>query len=294
MVDSIGTPLMWGGFAVIVLVLLALDLFVFHRKSHEVKVKEALIWSAVWISLSLAFCGFVFLRSGSGPALEFLTGYLIEKALSVDNLFVFMIVFAHFGVAPKDQHHVLFWGVIGALVMRGLFIAGGAALMTHFHWVTYVFGAFLVFTGGKLLFQRDEEPAPEKGLVMRVLKRVAPQLPKAAVVIIVVEATDLVFAVDSIPAIFGVTTDPFIVYTSNIFAILGLRSLYFALAGVMGRFHYIKPGLALVLGFVGVKMLIAGVVKVPVLVSLAVIVLLLAGAVAASLLFPPHPKPSPR
>jgi tellurite resistance protein TerC len=292
MASSIGTPLLWGGFSIVVVILLALDLLVFHRKPHQVKVKEALIWSCVWISLSVVFAGFISVREGATPGLEFLTGYVVEKALSVDNLFVFMIVFAHFGVAPKDQHHVLFWGVVGALLMRGLFIAGGAALLSHFHWVIYIFGALLVFTGGKLLFPREEEPDPEKGLVLRLVRRVAPRLPKLALVIIVVELTDLVFAVDSIPAIFAVTKDPFIVYTSNIFAILGLRSLYFALAGVMGRFHYLKPGLALVLGFVGVKMLVSGVVQVPVLASLSVIVLLLGGAVAASVFFPPQPKPA--
>jgi len=291
MTHSIGTPLGWAAFSIIVLVLLALDLFVFHRKSHEVKIKEALIWTAVWISLALGFAGFVWFRFGSQPALEYLTGYVIEKALSIDNLFVFMVVFAHFGVAKKDQHHVLFWGVLGALVMRAIFIGLGAALLTRFHWVAYVFGAFLVITGVKLIWQREDEPDPEKGLVLRAVRKVAPNLPKLALVLIVVEATDLVFAVDSIPAIFAVTKDPFIVYTSNIFAIMGLRSLYFALAGMMGKFHYIKLGLALVLGFVGVKMLISGVVHVPVAVSLGVIVLLIGGSIAASLAFPPHGKP---
>ncbi|MBL8953149.1 MAG: TerC family protein [Myxococcaceae bacterium] len=291
MTHSIGTPLLWAGFTVVVLVLLALDLFVFHRKAHEVKVKEALIWSAVWISLALGFAGFVWLRAGQQPALEYLTGYVIEKALSVDNLFVFVIVFAHFGVPAKDQHRVLFWGVLGALVMRALFIGLGAALLTRFHWVAYVFGAFLVITGIKLIWQRDDDPDPEAGFILRTVRRIAPNLPKLALVLIVVETTDLVFAVDSIPAIFAVTQDPFIVYTSNIFAIMGLRSLYFALAGVMGRFHYIKLGLALVLGFVGVKMLISGIVHVPVTVSLGVIVLLIGGSVVASLAFPPQGKP---
>ena len=293
MAYGIGTPALWAGFSAVVLVLLAVDLFVFHRKPHEVKVKEALIWTGVWISLALVFCGFVYVQFGSKPALEFLTGFVIEKSLSVDNLFVFMVVLSHFAVPPKQQHRVLFWGVLGALVMRGLFIAGGAALLHRFHWVAYVFGAFLVITGVRLLFQREEEPDPEKSFILRAVRRVAPDLPKLAVVLVVIEATDLVFAVDSIPAIFAVTRDPFIVYTSNIFAILGLRSLYFALAGVMGRFHYIKLGLALVLGFVGVKMLISGVVLVPVAVSLSIIVVLIGGSVAASLMFPPHGKPRP-
>ncbi len=293
MAHSIGTPLAWAVFSVVVLVLLAVDLFVFHRKAHTVKVREALIWTAVWISLAVTFSGYVWLRFGSQHALEYLTGYVIEKSLSIDNLFVFMVVFAHFGVRQKDQHHVLFWGVLGALVMRAVFIGLGATLLEHFHWVAYVFGAFLVITGVRLVWQRDEEPDPERSLILRAVRKLAPNLPKLAVVLIVVETTDLIFAVDSIPAIFAVTTDPFIVYTSNIFAIMGLRSLYFALAGMMGRFHYIKLGLALVLGFVGVKMLISGVVTVPVVVSLAVIVLVIGGSIAASLVFPPHGKPRP-
>jgi tellurite resistance protein TerC len=292
MAHSIGTPWLWAGFSALILTLLALDLFVFHRHPHQVKPKEALIWTGVWIALALGFDLFVFLKSGATPALEFLTGYVIEKALSVDNLFVFMIVFAHFAVPQKEQHRVLFWGVLGALVMRGLFIAGGAALLQRFHQVAYVFGAILVITAVRLLLQKDVEPDPEKSWVLKSVRRVAPNLPKLAVVLIVIETTDLVFAVDSIPAIFAVTTDPFIVYTSNIFAILGLRSLYFAMAGVMGRFHYIKQGLAAVLGFVGLKMLFSWVVKVPVVVSLGVIALLLGAAVVASALFPPRPRVS--
>ena len=284
---SIGSPVLWVGFTGLILVLLGLDLFVFHRKPHQVKVREALGWTAVWITLAMAFGGFVWARFGPQPALEYLTGFVIEKALSVDNLFVFLVVFSHFAVPPKQQHRVLFWGVLGALVMRAAFVAGGAALMHRFHWVPYVFGAFLVITAVRLLMQREEEPDPEKNLVLRMVRKVAPQLPKLAVVLIVIEATDIVFAVDSIPAIFAITTDPFIVYTSNIFAILGLRSLYFALSGMMGRFHYIKVGLALVLGFVGVKMLISGVLHVPVGISLAVIALMIGGSIAASLLFPP-------
>jgi tellurite resistance protein TerC len=294
MVHSVGSPLLWGGFTVLILVLLALDLFVFHRKPHQVKVREALGFSALWISLAFAFAGFVWWKFGPQLALEYVTGYLIEKALSIDNLFVFMVVFAHFAVPPKQQHRVLFWGILGALVMRALFVGAGAALLTRFHWVAYVFGAFLVITGIRLLIQREEEPDPEKNLALRLVRKVAPNLPKLAVVLVVIEATDIVFAVDSIPAIFAVTKDPFIVYTSNIFAILGLRSLYFALAGMMGRFHYIKAGLALVLGFVGVKMLISGVVHVPVGLSLAVIALLIGGSIGASLLFPPkRPPPLP-
>jgi tellurite resistance protein TerC len=303
--ESVGTPALWIGFTGFVLAMLALDLGVFHRKAHEVKVREALIWTAVWIGLALVFNAGVYVWFGPERGLEFLTGYVIEKALSVDNIFVFIVVFATFAVPAKLQHRVLFWGILGALVMRAAFIFLGAAALERFHWVSYVFGGFLVLTGIKLLVQRDAEVHPERNPVLRLFKRLVPAVSDyrgghftvveagkryatpLLLVLVTIEATDIVFAVDSIPAIFAVTKDPFIVYTSNIFAILGLRALYFALAGVMGKFHYLKVGLALVLAFVGAKMLVASVYKIPILVSLGVIIALLAGSVVASLLRPP-------
>jgi tellurite resistance protein TerC len=300
--ESIGSPLLWVGFTAFVLAMLALDLGVFHRKAHEVRVREALLWTGVWIALALLFNLGVYHWFGSERALEFLTGYVIEKALSVDNIFVFIVVFSAFAVPPKLQHRVLFWGILGALVMRAVFIVVGAALLQRFHWVIYVFGAFLVFTGIKLLVQRDEEVHPERNPLFRLFRRLVPSVrdfrdghftvveagkryaTPLLLVLVSIEATDLVFAVDSIPAIFAVTTDPFIVYTSNIFAILGLRALYFALAGMMGKFHYLKIGLSAVLVFVGAKMLLAGFYKIPILASLGVIVALLGASVVASLL----------
>jgi len=303
--DSIGTPPLWIGFTLFVLAMLALDLGVFHRKAHVVGVREALVWTAVWIALALLFNVGVYVWFGAERALEFLTGYVIEKALSVDNIFVFLVVFAVFAVPAALQHRVLFWGILGALIMRAIFIVLGAALLQRFHWVIYLFGAFLVFTGIKLLVQRAGEVHPERNPLFRLFRRWVPSVPDyrgahfivveggkryatpLLLVLVAIEATDLVFAVDSIPAIFAITMDPFIVYTSNIFAILGLRALYFALAGMMEKFHYLKVGLSLVLAFVGVKMLLVGVYKIPILVSLGVIVALLAGAVVASLLRPP-------
>jgi tellurite resistance protein TerC len=307
--DSIGTPLLWIGFTLFVLAMLALDLGVFHRKAHTVRVREALVWTAVWISLALLFNLGVYVWFGAERALEFLTGYVIEKALSVDNLFVFLIVFAVFAVPAALQHRVLFWGILGALIMRAMFIVLGAALLQRFHWVIYIFGAFLVFTGIKLLVQRAGEVHPERNPLFRLFRRCVPAVhdyhgghftvvkadkryaTPLLLVLVAIEATDLVFAVDSIPAIFAVTTDPFIVYTSNIFAILGLRALYFALAGMMGQFHYLKVGLSLVLVFVGVKMLLAGIYTIPILASLGVIVALLTGAVMASRRRPSPPLP---
>jgi tellurite resistance protein TerC len=304
--ETIGTPGLWIGFTLFVLAMLGIDLGVFHRKAHEVRVREALVWTAVWISLALLFNLGIYVWFGAERALEFLTGYLIEKALSVDNIFVFIIIFSAFAVPREFQHRTLFWGVLGALVMRAIFIVLGAALLHRFHWIAYLFGAFLVFTGIKLLLQQGIEVHPEQNPVFRLFQRLVPSVKTyrnghftvveggkryatpLLLVLVAVEATDLVFAVDSIPAIFAVTEDPFIVYTSNIFAILGLRALYFALAGVMEKFHYLKVGLALVLVFVGVKMLIAGLYKVPILASLLVIVLLLGGAVLVSLLRPPR------
>jgi tellurite resistance protein TerC len=299
-VASIGTPALWIGFIALVLGLLALDLGVFHRDAHEVTFREALGWSVVWVSLALAFNGWLGWQHGAEPGLEFLTGYLIEKALAVDNVFVILLVFATFGVPRAYQHRVLFWGILGALVMRAAFIFAGAALLERFHWIMYVFGGFLVLTGAKLLVQSETELHPERNPLFRLFTRLVPSVPHyhggdftvrkdgrlhatpLLLVLVCIEATDLVFAVDSIPAIFAVTTDPFIVFTSNIFAILGLRSMFFLLAGVMDRFHYLKVGLALVLVFVGAKMVLLDVYHVPIGVSLGVIALVLAAAVAAS------------
>jgi tellurite resistance protein TerC len=310
-IDSIGTPFLWIGFTLFVLTMLALDLGVFHRTAHTVGVREALVWTAVWITLALGFNAGVYVWFGAERALEFLTGYVIEKALSVDNIFVFLVVFSAFAVPAALQHRVLFWGILGALVMRAMFIVLGAALLQRFHWVIYIFGAFLVCTGVKLLIQRAEEVHPERNPLFRLFRRCVPAVhdycgghftvveagkryaTPLLLVLVAIEATDLVFAVDSIPAIFAVTQDPFIIYTSNIFAILGLRALYFALAGMLGKFHYLKVGLSLVLVFVGVKMLLSGVYHIPILASLGVIVALLGGAVVASQLRPPTQPPLP-
>ena len=309
--ESIGTPVLWIGFTLFVLAMLALDLGVFHRRAHEVRIREALLWTCVWIALALAFNVGVYFWFGSERALEFFTGYLIEKALSVDNIFVFLVIFSYFAVPAALQHRVLFWGILGALVMRAIFIVLGAALLQKFHWISYVFGAFLVFTGVKLLLQRASEVHPERNPLFRLFQRAVPSVSDyrdahftvveagkryatpLLLVLVAVEATDIVFAVDSIPAIFAITSDPFIVYTSNIFAILGLRALYFVLASVMGKFHYLKVGLSLVLAFVGTKMLITEFYKVPITVSLAVVAALLGGSVMASFLRPPTKPPLP-
>jgi tellurite resistance protein TerC len=297
---SIGTPGLWLGFTAFVLALLALDLGVFHRDPHEIRLREALGWSVVWVALALAFTGWVTWAFGRERGLEFLTGYLIEKALAVDNVFVFLVVFSTFAVPAAYLHRVLFWGILGALVMRAVFILLGAALLERFHWVMYLFGAFLVLTGVKLLLHRDAELHPERNPVFRLFTRLVPSVPSyhgprftvvhrgrrhatpLLLVLVCVELTDVVFAVDSIPAIFAVTKDPFIVYTSNIFAILGLRAMFFLLAGVVDRFYFLKEGLAVVLAFVGVKMLLADLAKIPIGVSLAVIAGVLAVAIGAS------------
>ena len=294
----------WIGFGAFVVAMLALDLGVFHRKSHTIGLKEALTWSGVWVTLALAFNAGIWHLEGRDKGLEFLTGYLVELSLSVDNLFVFLLIFAYFEVPAQYQHKVLFWGILGALVMRAVFIAVGVTLMAKVHWVIYVFGAVLVLSGLKLVFQKDKEVHPEKNPVLRLFRRLVPVTaeyhqgrffvrPQGAlhatplfVVLLMLETTDLVFAVDSVPAVLAITTDPFIVYTSNVFAILGLRSMFFALAGVMKLFAYLHYGLAAVLVFVGAKMLISGFYKIPTLVSLLVIAALLATAVIASLLQP--------
>jgi tellurite resistance protein TerC len=299
--ETIGTVWLWGGFTAFVLAMLALDLGVFHRKAHEVRFREALTWSIVWVALALTFNALIWKWFGPTRGLEFLTGYLIEKALSVDNIFVFLVIFSYFSVPSAYQHRVLFWGILGALIMRAIFIAAGAALITKFHWIIYIFGALLLLTGVKLFVQRNEHMQPEKNPVLRLFRRFVPTVPDfhgqrftvvkdgrryatpLLAVLVLVEATDLVFAVDSIPAVFAVTTDPFIVYTSNIFAILGLRAMFFLLAGVMDRFRYLKPGLAAVLVFVGTKMMLTGVYKIPIAASLGVVAGILAVAVVASL-----------
>jgi len=306
--ESIGSPWMWAGFLAFVLAMLALDLGVFHRQAHRVSVKEAAVWSAVWVACALAFNALLWQGFGPQRGLEFLTGYLIEKALSVDNIFVFVLIFGAFSVPDTYQHRVLFWGILGALVMRAVFVALGAALLAQFHWVLYLFGAFLLITGVKMLVYRDAEFDPRSNPLFRAFLKLVPAVatyhgPAFTVVqggkrfatplllvLVAVELTDVVFAVDSVPAIFAVTADPFIVFTSNIFAILGLRSLYFLLAGVVGQFHLLKVGLSLVLVFVGFKMLLADLYKIPVLWSLAVIALLVGGAIAASLLWPKRPE----
>ncbi|MCK6536852.1 MAG: TerC family protein [Polyangiaceae bacterium] len=313
--ESIGSPLMWAGFVVFVLLMLALDLGVFHRRPHEVSMREAGIWSAVWMGLAGVFAAGLYSLHGSATALEFTAGYLIEKALSVDNIFVFVILFSAFAIPAAYQHRVLFWGILGALVMRAVFIAAGSALLERFHFVIYFFGALLVITGAKLFFAKTEaEKNPADSWVYRTFQKLVPSTrdlrgskflvrengrwlatPLLAVLVLV-EVTDLIFAVDSVPAIFAVTRDPFIVFTSNIFAILGLRSLYFLLAGVVHKFHYLKPALAIILTFVGLKLLLAGVAPIPTAVSLAVIASLVAGAVVLSLLKPraqPEPAPVP-
>lgn len=291
-------------FNLAVLALLALDLGVFNRHAHAITLREAAIWSGMWIGLSLAFNLFLYVYMGSGPALEFLAGYLIEKSLSVDNIFVFVLIFSVFAVPAAYQHRVLFWGILGALVMRGALIAVGAVLLEQFHWVIYLFGAFLILTGIRFATHEEEEIHPERnpliGLMGRVLpvireydgarlvvkrggKRMATPL---LVVLLVVESTDLLFALDSIPAVFGVTKDPFIVYTSNVAAILGLRALYFLLAGLVERFHYLRFGLAAILGFVGLKMILAEVYAIPIGLSLAIIICILALSAIASALRP--------
>ncbi len=295
----------WIGFNVFVLAMLALDLGVFHRKAHVVSFREATAWTAAWVTLALLFNLGLWHYAGPQKALEFFTGYLIEYSLSVDNIFVFALLFSYFAVPPKFQHRVLFWGILGALVMRAIMIFAGTVLITKFAWIIYVFGAFLILTGIKMIVKRDEEFHPERNPVVKWFKRLMPVTAEYRedkffvrengirmatplfVVLLLVEVSDLIFAVDSIPAIFAVTTDPFIVYTSNVFAILGLRSLYFALAGVMDKFHYLKIGLGVVLSFVGVKMILAHTVwKIDTLVSLGVIVLVLAASVVLSLLWP--------
>ena len=303
-----GSNWLWIGFSIFIITMLSLDLGLFNRRAHTIKYREAWIWSAVWVTLALIFAGVVFHYQGSQRGLEFLTGYLIELSLSVDNLFVFLLIFSYFKVPAKFQHRVLFWGVMGALFMRLTMIFVGAALINRFHWIIYIFGAFLVYTGIKMFWHEDSEMRPDQMPVVRAVTRFLPITRHyeeekfftkvngkrtgtlLLLVLIVVEVTDLVFAVDSIPAIFAITTNTFIVYTSNVFAILGLRSMYFLLAGVVEKFRFLRIGLAIVLTFIGVKMLLGVVgVNIPIKGSLVFVALVLVGSVVASLLVPARP-----
>jgi len=305
--QSIGTPALWGGFLVLVFALMAVDLAAYRRNPHEMSVREASAWTAGWIAVALLFGAGIAWHFGRRPGVEYLTGYVIEYALSVDNLFVFILIFKTFGVPPIYQRRVLLWGILGAMILRAAFILVGAALLSRFDWVLYVFGAFLIYTGGKILSGKDVETHPEQNPVLKLFGKVFPIVRhfgdgKFVVkhrgkwfatallpVLLVVEATDVVFAVDSIPAVFAVTRDPFIVFSSNVFAILGLRALYFVLKTFMDAFRFLKVGLGLVLVFVGAKMCAEAWVHVPAEISLLVVVGLLGASVAASLLWPEKP-----
>jgi len=293
----------WIGFHVFVFFMLALDLGVFHKKTHKVPVKEAIVWSMVWITLAFLFNFFIYLYSGHNRviALEFLTGYVIEYSLSIDNIFVFILIFSYFEVKDQYQHKILFWGIIGALVMRGIFIFAGVALINRFHWIVLIFGGFLVFTGIRMLFQKETSVDPDKNAIVKFFRKFLPvsntlhgdrlfirqnrrlYATPLFLVLLIIESSDLIFAVDSIPAILAISKDTFIVYTSNIFAILGLRSLYFAIAGIMGYFRYLKVGLAFVLSFVGLKMTFSFFhLEIPIVLSLLIILSILLISVLAS------------
>lgn len=304
MLPHIPDPILYAGFVVLVLLLLALDLGVFNRTPHVVKVSEAVGWTAFWISLAMAFNVFVYYEKGPTAAGEFLAGYLLEQSLSVDNIFVIILILKYFKVAPQYHHKVLFWGIVGALLMRGIMIGLGAALIATFHWIFFVFGAFLIFTGIKMAFSSEDEADIENNFVVRyarrhfritdgyhqdsfsIMKDGVRWFTPLFLVLLVVEFTDLIFAVDSIPAIFAVTKDPFIVFTSNVFAVMGLRSLFFAVVGVMGIFHYLKYGLSIILTFIGVKMFIQDWYHIPIEGALGVIAGVLALSIIASMLFP--------
>ena len=297
------TILLWVGFNLFVILMLAIDLGLFHRKAHEVKLREAIIWSAVWIVLALVFNAGVWYYSGEVRAIEFLTGYIIEKSLSVDNIFVFVLIFTSFQVPSAYQHKVLLWGVLGALIMRAIFIFAGVSLIAKFHWIIYVFGVFLILTGLKIARDKGTKIKVENNPLLKFIRKFIPvtsgyvnskftvrlnhklHATPLLLVLILVEATDLIFAVDSIPAILAITNDPFIIYTSNVFAIMGLRSLYFALAGSLKYFTYLHYGLALILVFVGIKMLISEFYKLNPFVSLGIIGVILAGSIAASFIW---------
>jgi tellurite resistance protein TerC len=301
---SVGSPLVWTLFALIVIAVLAIDLGLFNRRAHVVRMREAALWTTAWAALALAFNGFIYHRFGGTKAAEFLQGWLLEYALSIDNIFVFLVVFRYFRVPAEQLHRVLFWGILGAVVSRGLFIGAGAVLIQRFHWVMYILGAFLVFTAGKIVLAKDDDVDPGQNFALRVFRKLVPTshefhgqkflireagrltaTPLLAV-LVVVEVTDVMFAVDSIPAVFGVTTDVFIVFTSNIFAILGLRSLFFLVEGLVQKLRFLKAGVALILAFIGVKILIERFYKIPVGLSLAVLAGILIVASVASLFFP--------
>jgi tellurite resistance protein TerC len=302
------TAILWAGFNIFVLGMLALDLGVFHKRSEEITVKNALVWTAIWITLAMCFNFFIYQYFGKQQAIEFFTGYIIEKSLSVDNIFVIIMIFSYFQVPPSYQHKVLFWGILGALVMRVIFIFAGIELIHRFHWLIYIFGGFLIITGIRMVIAGETKIDPEKNPVVRLFRKIFPVTSSFEgdrffvrhdsklwatplfVVVILIETTDLIFAVDSIPAILAITDDPFIVYTSNVFAILGLRSLYFALSGIEKYFHYLKYGLAAILVFVGAKMCLADYYKIPIEVSLSVIVSVLIIAILASVVFPKKKK----
>jgi tellurite resistance protein TerC len=303
--------LLWIVFAVAVTALLALDLGVFHRRPHDIKFTEALGWSAVWFTAALLFMWAVYFRRGSEHAVSFLAGYLVEWSLSADNVFVFLMLFTYFRVPFPYQHKVLFWGIIGAVVMRAILITTGVVLIHSIHWIVYVFGAFLAVTGARIALRREESVHPERNPVFRFVRRVFPMtkdyhgdrffareggvrmITPLFLVLAVVESTDIAFAVDSVPAVLAITTDPFVVYTSNIFAILGLRSLYFVLAGIMPLFYYLKYGLAVILVFVGAKMMLSEVLPIPTHIALGVVGVALMGSIGLSLLLPPRPSTPP-
>lgn len=298
------TLLPWAGFLLVVTILLALDLGVFNRTPHVVKLSEALGWVVVWVTLALAFNGYVYYSRGAEAATEFFAGYLLEQSLSVDNIFVIILILRYFKVAPQYHHKVLFWGIVGAVLMRGIMIGVGAALIHAFDWIFYVFGAFLIFTGLKMAFSSEDAADLEQNTAVKLTRRFlrvtneyhqdrfsvmingARYFTPLFVVLLTIEFTDLIFAVDSIPAIFAITDDTFIVFTSNIFAVMGLRSLFFAVSGVMNLFHYLKYGLSIILSFIGVKMFISNWYHIPVGYALGVIALVLAVSIIASILFP--------
>lgn len=304
-------PWVWPAFIGLIFAFLALDLLVFHREAHEISIKEAFVWSIIWTVMGVGFAGIVWAAWGGEIAGEYLAGYVIERSLSVDNIFVFALIFSYFSVPAAFQHRVLVWGIIGAVVFRILFIAAGASLLDTFHWMIYVFGAFLVFTGLRMGFGKEVEVDPERNPALRLLRRVIPVTTQykgtnfftrengvlmatpLLAVLVVIETTDIIFAVDSIPAIFAVTDHAFIVFSSNAFAILGMRVLYFLLAGAMHRFVYLKHGLAIVLVFVGVKMMTEDVYHMPIVVSLGIIGIVLAGAMGLSLLATRNAEPEP-
>jgi tellurite resistance protein TerC len=300
--------LAWLIFSVIVLGMLVLDLGVFHRGSHQVSIKEALVWSVVWIVIALLFNLGIYFVKGPNSAFQFLSAYILERSLSFDNLFVFLLVFNYFHVPSIYHHRILFWGIIGALVMRAVFIASGIALINMFHWMIYVFGVILIMTGFKLVFEKDKKIEPEKNILLKLFRRIMPVsdgydggkfftrknarlfATPLMVVLIVIETTDVIFAIDSIPAVLAISVDPFIVYTSNVFAILGLRALYFALEGLMRLFHHLHYGLSLILILIGIKMLLASIIEIPTVIALAAITLILVASIVASIIWPQKGK----